>query len=111
MRDWKTAGPLLRIKAGGRPGEAVLRCAGEIDLSTVPILEQALASSIAGCAPVIEVDLSRIDYLDSCTIYAVLLAHRELASAGRALRVRVSPWGLRLFRLLGLDELMEVRPA
>jgi anti-anti-sigma factor len=111
MRDPKTAGRLLRIEAGGWPAGAVLRCAGEIDLSTVSELEQALAASISSSARVIEVDLSEIDYMDSCTIYAVMLAHRELAGTGRVLRVRVSPWGLRLFSLLRLDELMEVRPA
>jgi hypothetical protein len=49
--------------------------------------------------------------MDSSTLLALLRAHRELAAAGRALRVRAKPWGLRLFRLLTLDRLIEVLPA
>jgi hypothetical protein len=49
--------------------------------------------------------------MDSSTLLALLRAHRELAAAGRALRVQAKPWGLRLFSLLTLDRLIEVLPA
>jgi anti-anti-sigma factor len=111
MRDCKTEGALLRIDAAGRPPRAVIRCAGEIDLSNLHLLEQALAVAIAAGAPTLHVDLSAVDYLDSSTFLALLRAHRKLAAEGRALRVRASPWGLRLFRLLRLDRLIDVQPA
>jgi anti-anti-sigma factor len=111
MIEGKTEGPLLRIEATGRPRGAVLRCAGEIDLSNLHLFEQALAASIARAVPTVEVDLSAVAYMDSSTLHALLRAHRELAAAGRALRVRARPWGVRLFSLLRLDRLIEVQPA
>jgi anti-anti-sigma factor len=104
-------GPLLRIEAAGEPLGAVIRCAGEIDLSNLQVFEQALAASIAGDLPTVEVDLSAVVYMDSSTILALLCAHRALAAAGRVLCVRAKPWGLRLFTLLRLDCLIEVLPA
>jgi anti-anti-sigma factor len=112
MRDCKTEGALLQIEAVGRPqGAAVLRCAGEIDFSNLHLLEQALVVAIAEGAPALEVDLSAVDYMDSSTLLTLLRTHRELAAEGRALCVRANPWGLRLFRLLRLDQLLDVRPA
>jgi anti-anti-sigma factor len=64
-----SADPRLQVSVG-RDGEVVF--AGEIDLSTAPLMHAALTAVDA--APLIEIDLRRVTYLDSAAV-TVLFAH------------------------------------
>jgi anti-anti-sigma factor len=109
MRHEKTGNQETFVEAGGHPRGSVLRCAGEIDLSSVEALRQALTSSIqAGITPV-EVDLTETRYLDSEAIRALLHAHRQLEDRGGSLRLRAQPRTVRLLQKLGLDHVLEVQ--
>lgn len=59
-----------------------LRLAGELDLVTAPLLEAALRLVLAAPAvSVIELDLSRVTFMDSSGLRSVLLA-RDLCAQG-----------------------------
>ncbi len=62
---------------------------GEVDSSTAPGLRDCLVEVLQrpGHAPV-EVDLSRVTFLDSAGLSALAVAHRSAVAAGRVLRVR-----------------------
>jgi anti-anti-sigma factor len=88
---------------------AVLQCSGEIDLSNVDRLEGALAAAIETGGPALHIDLREVRYLDSSTMHALLTANHQLARTGRAMSVQVAPRLARLFRMLRLDEVLDVR--
>jgi anti-sigma B factor antagonist len=62
---------------------------GEVDSSTAPDLRDCLLEVLSrpGSADV-EVDLTRVTFLDSAGLSALAVAHRAGVSAGRGLRVR-----------------------
>jgi anti-anti-sigma factor len=93
---------------GQVPG-AALRCSGEIDISTIDRFERALAACIAAAGPAVTIDLREVEYLDSAAIEALLDARVQLAFQGRRLSVRAEPAAARLFRLIGVDAILNVR--
>jgi anti-anti-sigma factor len=101
--------PLLRIQAAGEPPGAALRCAGEIDLSSVDCLQQALSKSIALQVPAVEVDLREVTFLDSSAIQALAAACHDLESGGRRLRVIAGGWITRLLRMVKMDCMLDLR--
>lgn len=62
---------------------------GEIDSTTAPGLRDCLLETLSrsGSAPV-EVDLSRVTFLDSAGLSALAAAHRAAGISGRELRIR-----------------------
>jgi anti-anti-sigma factor len=109
MPDVITEAPLLRIRVTGQPVGSVLHCEGEMDLSNVDCLRRVLTAAIEQGHPEVEVDLREVEFLDSSTIEALLTAHHELAKQGRKLRIRVQPWGARIFRLVQLDRVLNLQ--
>ena len=98
-----TEGLRLCIQPTGQPPGAVLRCSGEIDLSNVDFLRQALDSSIHLRVPEVEVDLREVTFLDSSGIEVLVAACHEMASQGCTLSVRAGAWIAHLLRLVKLD--------
>jgi anti-anti-sigma factor len=105
MCDLRTR--LYWVEGVGRPPTALLLCAGEIDVSNIDNLERALEAAIDTEAPVVEVDLRKVEFLDSSTMEALLSAYRKLINEGRMLRLQASQTTWRLIRLLGLDGVLE----
>src|SRR5947208_2706051 len=66
----------------------VVRCSGEIDLSNAGWLEQELAACADSGAPVVELDLRGVTFLDSFAVRVVVMAHWRLAASGQRLAVR-----------------------
>ena len=103
----------LFVTAAGRPSGSVLRFTGEINRDNVEEFRRALAHSIWMGLSEVDVDLVRITFLISPVIEALLQAERELARRNGRLRVLAGPQSAALFRLLGLDgvlQLTEVAP-
>jgi anti-anti-sigma factor len=98
---------LFWARGAGQASTAILHCSGEIDLSNIVILERALAGGIATDAPVLEVDLRKVSFLDSSTVEALLHAHHTLIGEGRALCLHAGPMARRLFRLVGAATLLK----
>ena len=62
---------------------------GEVDSTTAPGLRDCLIEALSrpGSGPV-ELDLSRVTFLDSAGLSALAAAHRAALTAGRELRLR-----------------------
>jgi anti-anti-sigma factor len=106
-----TASPsLFCIEITGPPLAVALRCAGEIDIGSVEGLERALRASMETGALALEVDLRAVEYLDSQAMKALVGAYRTLVRDGRTLSVRAQPRAVALFQVLGLTDLLNVRP-
>ncbi|ANI40743.1 STAS domain-containing protein [Mycolicibacterium vaccae] len=98
----------LSLDIARRPDGAVtVTAAGEIDLSNVDALKQALAAAVesAGSDARIVVDLAAVEYVDSAVISALS------ACAERIDTVIVNPLLVTVFTISGLSELVTVESA
>lgn len=64
----------------------VVDVAGELDLATAPLLEDALMSAPPGLD--IIVDLEHVSFMDARGVTALITAERHIRSHGASLRVR-----------------------
>jgi anti-sigma B factor antagonist len=101
---------LFCIEISTPPLLVALRCTGEIDIASVDALERALRATVETGATVLEVDLRKVEFLDSSALKALMAAQERLRHKGRRLRVRVRPSAAILFRAVGLAELLDARP-
>lgn len=95
---------VVDVLVGDLAGVAVR---GEIELATAHELSAALDERIRGsCGPLV-VDLSAVDFLDSCGIHCLVRARALLGREERPLAV-VCPSGnvRRVLELTGIDELV-----
>jgi anti-anti-sigma factor len=91
---------------GRRP--AVVRLIGELDIAGVP----QLASALAGLDGDVELDCSRLDFIDAAGLRAFQTAHEACAARGCTLvLVDASPAVDRLLRMVELDALFLRRQA
>jgi anti-anti-sigma factor len=96
----------LRIETVECDGSLVLAAEGELDITTSPLLDEALARARATDAASIVVDLLSISFIDSTGLH-VLIKHAS-AENGRA-RVRLTKGSAetqRLFQLTGAEEFL-----
>jgi anti-sigma B factor antagonist len=104
-----TEQPFLQVERTRRLPNVGLQCSGEIDLATVERLRRALTLAIDAGSQAVEVDMREVSFLDSSALRALLEAHRLLARTARRLCVSASPYGAKLFRITGIDQLFDVR--
>lgn len=94
-------------------GTRILTVAGELDVATAPFLGQRIRRPLFwdGVRCVV-VDLSRLDFLDSSGVSALLLSHSHARALDRQLRF-VCPVGpaLRRLHIYGLEETLKVFPT
>ena len=93
-----------------RPGVVLVRAAGDLDAYTAPGLSETLHEATGTGARLLVVDLSRVTFIDSAGLGALVGAHLRMLEAGGALRI-VEPPALvgRAFALTGLDEVLDLR--
>jgi anti-sigma B factor antagonist len=97
------------VRSETTPRGGVLRVAGDLDLASAPRVEEAISELDAD--PVV-IDLSECTFLDSAGMRVLLAGARELADAGRRLRVATSdPRILRVLEIAAVDTLIEVHPT
>ncbi|MDP1818767.1 MAG: STAS domain-containing protein [Acidimicrobiales bacterium] len=99
---------LLTVDVTRKEGVDVLTLSGELDLSSVPALEEALAGVAPGAEQVV-VDLGRLRFMDSAGIGCLARAQLELRKANRRL-VLHSPSGAvrKVLEMTGLDQKIEI---
>jgi anti-sigma B factor antagonist len=86
-----------------RDGDIYLHPAGDLDLSTAPVLEDHIKRARATGAKRVVVDLSRLDFMDSTGITLVTRYHNEARRDGFDFAlVKGTPRVMRLFELTGL---------
>lgn len=84
----------------------VLTVAGEIDVTTAVVLDDALERA-AAAAPVVVADLSAVAFLDSTGINTLLRAHHQMvARASRLALADASPPVLRILEITGVNEVI-----
>lgn len=89
----------------------VVRPCGELDLSTVADLQDALSEACGSGLDVV-VDLSDVDFVDARTLGVLVAASQRLAAGGCPLSiVGTSREVRRVFQLTGLDDLLEAPPG
>jgi anti-sigma B factor antagonist len=88
----------------GAPGVAVY---GEVDISAVPALGEALDAAIRDSSGAFVIDLSDVEFLDSSGLSALMRARALLGREERALAVVCPPGPVRrLFEVAGVIDLL-----
>lgn len=89
-------------------GAIALALIGELDLATIPHLDQELDNAEAWGKPVI-LDLRRLEFVDSSGLHAILRVDRRLQETGGTLTIIRGPRPVeRLFKLTGLDSRLNI---
>lgn len=94
---------LFEVEVGDAPDGAVrLAPRGELDMATVPELEQAVVAAV-GRRTAVLLDLSGLTFIDSTGVALVLRAIERCRTAAVPLRIAAGPpLVMRTFELLGL---------
>ncbi|WP_431676938.1 STAS domain-containing protein [Kitasatospora sp. KL5] len=99
------------ITVSRRSGQVVLGVRGSLDGATAPTLREALLSELAREPHQLVVDLSELDFWDSCGMSAVVVAHKSC----RGRRTAVAVAGLQgsaaaSYRATNLDSVIPTYP-
>jgi len=88
---------------------AILTMPAEIDLTNADQVRQALLAAV-GDDPVLIVDMTGTTFCDSAGVQAVIAAYQLAAAAGTQFRL-VAAAVLRIFTVVGADQLIPVYPT
>jgi anti-sigma B factor antagonist len=89
----------------------VLAVSGELDLSTEHELLAHCDELLATGAPVVDVDLGAVTFIDSSGLGSLVRVQRSAEHAGRQLRLANVPRAVnRILEVTGLDDLFTERP-
>jgi len=98
---------LFGVQHDLRDGFVRLFVRGELDLATVPVLEDALAPVERWSGRVV-VDLSDLSFMDASGLRALGCAGRRASEKGRRFAVtRCRPMVRRLFELTGMADMLD----
>lgn len=91
-------------------GRAVrVALAGELDISSASQVEQEIAGAEADEAPVIVLDLRKLDFMDSTGLRVILAADSRAREQGRRLVIVRGPDAVqRIFKITRLDERLDM---
>jgi anti-anti-sigma factor len=103
--DLDAAGP--RIEQFSGPGYRGCRLSGEVDFTTAGAVQSALLAMILPGGGAVVADLSRITFLDSSGLGALVQAHRTATEQDTRLLVVASEPVRKLLRLTGLDTVLD----
>ena len=96
--------PLLDVDRAREGDDEVIVARGEIDISTVTVLSQAVGAAVRGDAERLVVDLSAVELMDSTGLHVLLDGLRRLTRQGRRLSVVCRQHG-QVHRMLSLADL------
>jgi anti-sigma B factor antagonist len=98
----------LQVERSEEPGWTIVSPIGEIDLATVAQLEEALVPSLTAGNTDIAVDLTRVTFMDSTGLRALLAANQSLTPSGHRLVLIVSGGPVdRLLDISGVAQTLE----
>jgi anti-sigma B factor antagonist len=88
-------------------GEAVvLTVAGEVDMLTAPKLTEAIKAALAAAPKILVVDLSKVEFLASAGMTALVTAQAEVVPPTRFAVVADGPATSRPIKLMGIDSVL-----
>jgi anti-sigma B factor antagonist len=100
---------ILELETEERDGLVRLLLRGELDLSTVTKVQDALQRVEAEPPPVIVLDLSKLTFLDSTGLRCLVTADQRARDAGRRLVIVRGPDAVqRVFEITRLEERLEM---
>jgi len=101
-----------RIEVIREPGHTALRVTGDLDLETAPQVLAAIEPHLAGGTEPLVLDLSRLTFIDSSGLSALIRVHQRTTDAGRGLAiVPPTPPVAKVLEITGLDEVLPLRPG
>ncbi len=86
----------------------VLTVAGEVDLATAPALENAIDATLGGKPAVFIIDLSKVTFLASAGMAALVAAHQRAETATSIYVVAHGPATGRQLTVTGLDKVFSM---
>lgn len=97
----------LDVSTRQESGCTVVAVAGEVDVFTAPVLDEALSAAVAEGNTCIVVDLTRVDFLDSTGLSVLVKALKRIREADGSLHIVVASERVaKVFRLTGLDKIV-----
>jgi anti-sigma B factor antagonist len=97
----------LDIEAVDRSGHTTLHLRGELDIASVPSLEAAVARVPAESTSALTLDLSRLQFIDSTGLAAIVLTGKICERSGYEFALIQGPSAVqRLFELTGLIDVL-----
>ncbi len=92
----------LQISGEDQPGTKVMTLAGELDIASAPLFEQAIDELDASDTRRLLIDLTELLFMDSTGLRALLRARQAAAAADRQMLLRPGPRQVqRVFELSG----------
>lgn len=101
----------MNLSLATRPGRdcVVVRASGELDLATDEHLRRILQQALDAGVPIVLLDLTRVRFLDSTALGAIVWLRDELQKRGGHVRVAVSqPFIVKILELTSVDRLVRV---
>ncbi|HEY1277297.1 MAG TPA: STAS domain-containing protein [Thermoleophilaceae bacterium] len=100
---------ILEIETEDRDGQAHVALRGELDLSTVGQVQDALERVEASSPRVLVVDLSKLTFLDSTGLRCLVTADERAREQERRFVIVRGPDAVqRVFSITGLEERLEI---
>jgi anti-anti-sigma factor len=104
-------GPRFDIQATSIGETLVLEVLGDLDAFTAPQLAEAIMASLADQPASLIVDLSKLDFLGSAGMTALIEGNEAAGSAQRFGVVADGPTTARPMKIVGLDGILSIYPT
>jgi anti-sigma B factor antagonist len=100
---------ILDVKTEDRDGLVHMALVGELDLSSVAKVDEALRRVEAAAPPTLVVDLSKLTFLDSTGLRCIVTADERARDEGRRMVIVRGPDAVqRVFAITRLEERLEM---
>jgi anti-sigma B factor antagonist len=100
---------ILDVRTEDRDGLVHLALVGELDLSTVPKVQEELRRIEAASPGTVVVDLSKLTFLDSTGLRCIVTADERAREAGRRIVIVRGPDAVqRVFAITRLDDRLDM---
>jgi anti-anti-sigma factor len=100
---------ILDVRTEDRDGLVHVALVGELDLSTVPKVQEELRRIEAGSPGTLVVDLSKLTFLDSTGLRCIVTADERARAEGRRIVIVRGPDAVqRVFAITRLDDRFEM---
>jgi anti-sigma B factor antagonist len=100
---------ILEVDTREQDGAVHMSLIGELDLSTVEKVEEALRQAEDGGAETVVLDLSSLSFLDSTGLRTIVTADQRARKSGRRLAIVRGPDTVhRVFTITRLDERLDM---
>jgi anti-sigma B factor antagonist len=94
-----------------RDGAAVVSVGGEIDLSTAPAFEEAIAEALEDNPPVLAIELSDVTFMASVGLRILAATSEKIGKSTRIAVVSDNQAATRPIQLTGLDTVVALYPT